>query len=126
LRKKTFTFYDHVGDVIEKIGKKPYIPHKEIDFSWDCGKIYSISNSIVMPTCDAAVGYLGIPSTAAGIMIGRARTYVVPLIYLYNNESALREVLACSTNHISYDCIQYSDENDCLKKLETSLRSFYE
>lgn len=81
-----FAFYDKIGEVVRRIGKRPYLPHREINLQWPCEKIYTIPNSIVIPTSDVVLCYLGLPSTAAGIMLGSAVNNRIPIIYLFEKE----------------------------------------
>lgn len=138
--KKVFSFYDSIGEIVEKIDKRPYLPHKEIDLSWPCEKIYSIPNSIVIPTSDIVLGYLGINSLAAGIMLGSAQLCEIPITYLYedyNNLDRLKvNITNLSTGEESikdfvfkkevYDLIEFKNEEECFSKLELSLKKFYE
>ena len=81
-----YELYEAIGEVIRKIGKKPYLPHREIDLQWPCEKIYTIPNKIVIPTSDLVLCYLGISSLAAGIMMGSAINHSIPIIYLFEKQ----------------------------------------
>lgn len=137
--KDAFNFYDSIGKIVEKISKRPYLPHREIDLNWTCGKIYSIPNNIVIPTSDIVLGYLGINSPAVGIMLGSAQTYGVPITYLYEDYNYLDRLKVKITNLSTgeesikdegfkgevYDLIEFKDEEELFSKLELSLRKFY-
>ena len=134
-----FNFYDKIGEAIEKIGKRPYLPHKEIDLNWPPEKIYDIPNSIVIPCSDIVIGYLGLQSNAAGIMIGSAFKNKIPVSYLYEKEIGLDSLKFELTNLTTgkteikdlgwkgeiYDLIEFEDENEALEKLRLSLEAFY-
>ncbi|MEK6873058.1 MAG: hypothetical protein AABW90_03540 [Nanoarchaeota archaeon] len=94
-----FSFYDKIGGVIESIGKKPYIPHKEIDIKWPCEKIYDIPNKIVIPCSDIVIGYLEPQSLATGIMIGSALEHKISVSYLYEKKVGL-DVLKCEMSDL--------------------------
>ena len=81
-----FDLYNQIGDVVRSVGKRPYIPHREIDLKWPPEKVYSIPNSIVIPTSDVVLCYLGLSSTAAGIMLGSAIRNRIPIIYLIEKQ----------------------------------------
>lgn len=117
-------FYDNIGEIIQKIGKRPYLPHKEIDLGWDPSQMFSIPNEIVIPSADLVIGYLGINSTAAGIMIGSAQMFGIPLIYLDHDNSNLEKDIGFKG--LDYNLIEFSSEDDLLSKLELSLRKFYQ
>ncbi len=134
-----FNFYDSIGEVIKKIGKRPYLPHKDIDLKWPNEKIYSIPNSIVIPTSDIVLGYLGINSLAAGIMLGSALTNSIPISYIYSDYEDLQRFkvriidLPSGVERVEdfgfkrevYDLIEFKDRDECFSKLEASLKKFY-
>jgi len=134
-----FDFYDKIGKVVESVGKKPYLPHKEIDLNWPAEKIYDIPNQIVIPSSDIVIGYLGVQSYAAGIMIGSAFNYRIPVSYLYEKESGLdalkyqrTDLFTGETQTVDpgfrgniYDLIEFENEEEALEKLKLSLEVFY-
>ncbi len=138
-----FKLYDRIGEIIEKIGKKPYLPHQELSLEWSQEKIYSIPNSIVIPTSDILLAYIGLNSSAAGVMIGSAINNKIPIVYLYEEKENFRFFQIRNDTIIperdmvdigfkdtkDYDkglefaSINISDGN--LEKLEKCLRRFY-
>lgn len=144
LRIKTFDFYDSIGDMVKKLGKRPYLPHREIDLNWEPRKIFRLVNEIVIPTCDIVLTDVHIPSHAAGIMMGSAVVCRIPMIYFYDEYADL-ETLKVSVIEISsleaksyikdwgfdsntqvVDLIESRDNGEKLSKLEASLKKFYE
>lgn len=136
---EVFEFYDKIGIVIEKIGKRPYLPHKEINLKWDAEKMYSIPNDIVIPNANIVIGYLGIASDTTGIMLSSAQMNRIPISYLYHEYKDLERLKVGIYNRSNnlfeidmgfksevYDLIEYKDENELLNKLELSLKKFYE
>lgn len=134
-----FDFYDKIGEVIEGIEKKLYMPHKEIDLNWPCEKIYDIPNEIVIPCSDIVVAYLGLQSHATGIMTGSAFDNKIPVSYLYEKKVGL-DSLKCQLTNLStgrtqivdpgwkgeiYDLIEFENEDEALSKLKLSLDAFY-
>lgn len=93
-----FGFYDKMGGVTQSIGKKPYLPHKEIDLNWPPEKIYDITNKIVIPCSDIVIGYLGLQSLATGIMIGSAFKHKIPVSYFYEKKVGLDSLKYKKTN----------------------------
>lgn len=136
---EVYEFYDKIGGVIEKIGKRPYLPHKEINLEWSPEKIYTIPNDIVIPNADIVIGYLGINSDATGIMLASAQINRIPVSYLYHNYNDLEKLKVglcdLSTGSFAiedmgfkeevYELIESNEENELLNKLELSLRNFY-
>ena len=134
-----FNFYKKIGRVIRSIRKKPYLPHKEINLNWPPEKIYDISNEIVIPCSDIVIGYLGLQSCAAGIMIGSAFKNKIPVSYLYEKEVGLDSLkfgltdLTTGKTEIEdpgwmgeiYDLIEFENEGEALLKLKLSLEAFY-
>jgi hypothetical protein len=142
--RERFGFYDEVGRVVERLGKRPFLPHRHVDLEWSPEKIVGIVNGIVIPTSDIVVAYLGVNSGAGGIMIGRAFQARVPVSYLYERSVGLDD-LRCgiigvdpltgqSRVRISesgfkgdvYDLIEFEGDEEGLQKLELSLKRFYE
>ena len=134
-----FDFYNKIGEVIDSIGKKPYLPHKEIDINWPPEKIYDIPNSIIIPCSDIVIGYLGLQSLATGIMIGSAFEHKIPVSYFYEKKVGL-DSLKCQLTDLStgktkivdpgwkgeiYDLIDFENEDEALSKLKLSLEAFY-
>lgn len=138
-----FELYDRIGNLLRKIGKRPYLPHREIDLQWPCEKVYSIPNSIVIPTSDVVLCYLGLPSIARGIMVGSAIQNRIPIIYLFEEQKdfdSLKvriETIALGTGivdrgivdtrtytkDLEFDSVNISNGN--FKNLEDSLNRFY-
>lgn len=137
---EVFEFYDKIGEVVKKIGKRPYLPHEEINLEWSPEKIYSIPNDIVIPNADIVIGYLGINSTVTGIMLGSAQKNRIPISYLYHNYKDLEKLKVGIYDLFSrkftvedmgfkkevYDLIESNEENKLLNKLELSLKKFYD
>lgn len=142
-----FDFYEKIGEVIKSLGKRPYLPHKEIDLNWPDGKIYDIPNSIVIPCSDIIVAYLGLQSLATGVMIGSAFNNKIPVSYLYEKEVGLNALKYRSEEFILteegvqqiktkiidpgwrgdiYDLIEFKNEEEALEKIKLSLKAFYE
>ncbi|MEN9626265.1 MAG: hypothetical protein RL557_593 [archaeon] len=144
LRRKTFDFYDSIGNMVKKLGKRPYLPHREIDLNWEPRKIFRLVNEIVIPMCDIVLTDVHIPSHAAGIMMGSAVISRIPLIYFYDEYADL-ETLKVNVTEISsleaksyikdwgfdsntsvVDLIESQDNGEKLSRLEISLKKFYE
>lgn len=137
---EVFEFYEKIGGVIEKIDKRPYLPHKEINLEWDPEMIYSVPNDIVIPNADIVIGYLGINSTAAGIMLASAQIRRIPISYLYHDYNDIEKLKVGTYDLFSkkfseedmgfknevYDLIESKEEKELLEILELSLRKFYE
>lgn len=80
-----FELYDRIGEVVRKIGKRPFLPHREIGLEWSGDVICPITKGIVIPTSDVVLCYLGLPSSAAGVFLARAVKTKAPFIYLFEN-----------------------------------------
>ena len=137
-----FELYNRIGWAVKNVGKRPYLPHNELDLDWPPGKIYSIPNNIVIPTADVILGYIGLPSLATGVMIGSAIKSDLPMIWLYESEQDF-EGLKVIIDKISLDdkmkdrgifdtrdqVREFDSLNICngnLKNLEDSLNRFYQ
>lgn len=141
-----FDFYEKIGEVIKKLGKGPYLPHKEIDLNWPNEKIYDIPNEIVIPCSDIVISYLGLQSITAGIMVENAFEKKIPVSYLYEKEVGLDPLKYRSEEFILtkegvqqiktkiidpgwrgdiYDLIEFENEEKALEKLKLSLEAFY-
>lgn len=138
-----FDLYDRIGKVVEGLGKRPFLPHREIGLDWVPGKVYSIPNSIVIPTSDVVLAYLGLPSTAAGIMLGSAVQNGIPIIYLFENERDFEslkvrmDTISLGNGIVDIGIVDTRDHTDKLEyesvnigngkleKLEDCLKRFY-
>ena len=140
--ERRFTFYDSIGKVVERLGKKAFLPHKHADLNWSPEKIVGIINGIVIPTSDLVLAYIGINTTSGGVMLGKAITSGIPVSYMYEDESCLNYLKSLiiiideagrertvvrepGFRGNVYDLIQFDNDKDGLRKLELSLKKFY-
>jgi len=138
--KEVHEFYDKIGQLIRNIGKRPYLPHKEIDLEWETEKVDSVINNIIIPNSDIVIGYLGIDSNLVQTMLYSAQRNRVQIIYLYNDSESLERLKneldslykeKSLEKYIEFkkgvfELIESKDEKELLSKLELSLNRFYE
>jgi hypothetical protein len=141
-------FCDAIGDVVRKLKKRPFIPHRDISTDWYPGEIISITSSIVVPTVDIIIAYLDETNDNQYVayMLGTAGALGIPTTLMYKDYNLLDDfkiLAACvdmetgtSTdfgeedplfryNDIR-DLIEFNNEEEALSKLELSLRAFYQ
>jgi len=144
--KQRIPFYERIGEIIFGLGKRPFLPHREIDLKEDPGKLVSIIQGIVIPSSDIVLAYLGGEPMSTGMMMGWASAKGIPLSYLYHENSQALEGLKVGLVSIDtkkrktktrvvdmgfhrgvevYDLIEFGSDNEALIKIESSLKAFY-
>ena len=81
--KSRIPFYEDIGKIIERLGKRVFLPHRELDLNEDPGRLVAIALGVVLPSSDIVLAYLGGESGSTGIVIGRAGGLDIPVTYLY-------------------------------------------
>lgn len=141
--EEKFELYDRIGEVVKNLGKRIFLPHREIRLDWVSGKVFSIPNSIIIPTSDLVLCYLGLESTDTGIMLASASINKIPIIYLFENDkdfdklkaglsiiSLQNEVVDRGifntrdyTDKLEYESVNINNGN--LTNLENCIKRFY-
>lgn len=116
-----FELYNKIGKVVEGVGKRPFLPHTEINLEGAPRDIYTIINQIVIPTSDVVLCYLGLESTAGGIMLGSAIQNRIPIIFLYEKPEDFEGLRGYPK---PFDKVDISKGN--LNGLESCLKRFYQ
>jgi len=142
--KSRIPFYEDIGKIMERLGKRTFLPHKELDLNEDPGRLVSIALGIVLPSTDIVLAYLGGESGSTGIVIGRALASNIPVSYLYEENGVGLESLKYGLVSVDletgrtktrvidpgfrgevYDLIEFKDDKEALKKIDASMRAFY-
>jgi hypothetical protein len=122
---EVFELYDAIGEVVRSIGKRPFLPNRDIDLGWMNEQIYDIPNEIVIPTSDIVLCYAGLPSSAAGMMAGSAIFNKIPLVYFFDNARGKNLDSPKLFAGRILDLIEFKDNDECCGKLEAFLKQFY-
>lgn len=122
---KNFGFYDKIGDIAKGYGRRIFLPHKNINPEWDASKTYEVVNRIVVPESDLMIAYLGVQSTAAGIMMMSAKAESVPIIGVCESES-MENLFEMRRKYIEFwKIVSFEDEKRGLASLGKAIGSFY-
>ncbi len=119
-----FELYEKIAAVARRADRAIFLPHKEIEKDWKPEKVYAVTNEIVIPTSDLMIAYLGLQSTAAGIMMQRAAFNGVPIIAFCESRNLenfyeIRRTIGFWRN------ISFEDEASGLKNLEKATGDFF-
>lgn len=119
-----YPFYQEIKSVCERAGKRLFLPHEDID--WQTLKPAELVRRVrgIIRSTDLVVGYSGIPSAAAGIMLEMARHDSVPAILVYDVGKAHHREMRALPEIIAE--IEFSTETEALTRLETALNTFYQ
>lgn len=120
--EQKFEFYDLIGETIRERGKNAFLPHREINLKWHPQMIYEKITAFAIPNSDLVIGYLGLESTATGIMLSHATECRKPVITLLEDELEM-PLLRLPTLR---ETIKFSSNQDLTKKLKESLDNFYQ
>jgi len=118
-----FPLYDKIGGLVENLGKRLFIPNREIDLQWSVEKIYDIVQEIIIPSVELVIADVAIESTAGGMMLGRAYQTNTPVIFFYEKEKANLEATIFRSEVFSL--IEYKTEEELLERLENSIKEYY-
>ncbi len=123
-----FSFYDEIGDAVRKLGKRIFMPHRELLLSWSVYKIYNVANEIVIPSSDIMLCYMGIESTAAEMMVAKAQLTGIPVVYFFEKYLNRKvPVLANGDEPLGkVSIIKFDSDKDGIDKLVENLNRFYE
>lgn len=111
--------YEFVGYTLEQAGYSVYLPHKEI-FAPDVpAQMVREHSERKIAESDIVVVYAGLPAIGAGTEMAYAYKRGLPLITILEEGKELEP----TPEEISDIIIHFSDENDLMKKLLSSLSS---
>ena len=116
-----YGFYEKTSEKIGKLGKKIFVPHKEIDLNWPPAKIYDIIQEIIIPHSELVLCEIS-ASLAAGMMGGRAYQCKKPVIHFYRKGAFLENIIFRLD---VFDLIEYTQEKEALEKIKLSVEKFY-
>ena len=120
-----FAFYDKIGEAIESLRKRVFLPHREVQPGWGPRQVYSIVNEIVVPSLDLALFYGGLAGADAGMMVQKATREGVPVICFYELEQ--RDQAATLTRPLTtcVDTIIFENEARGIERLRSAVAKFY-
>ena len=126
-----YPLYESIGELMEKKGKRSFIPHVEISKELSEIEVYSKAKDtteIIIPSAELVIGDIGmredgISSTAVGMMVTTAFQYSVPLIFFYEQGRKIKERYLNLFQKVPE--IEYKTNRELLKKLETEVERFF-
>ena len=90
------------------------LPHEENDEQFSSKQLFQSKK------CDLVLAEVSFPSTGAGIELGWADVFDIPLLCIYQKGTKYSGALNLLTNTF----IAYEDQDDLVKKLSTALREY--
>ena len=103
------------------LGKKAFLPHREVADNWTDSQVYNVINRIVIPSSELVLGYLGIPDVDTGMMLQNAIRFQKPVILFYEDGIDHHKEVRINP---TISPIVFRTDNEALEKLEKALRDF--
>ncbi len=89
--------YDAIGDLCQRLGHKAAIPYRFVGYPGDSDELspdetVMLINDVLIPQARLVLCYLGINSTSAGVMDGRAKLLGKDIVYFYETGTPLETI----------------------------------
>jgi len=140
-----FDFYDNLADALEDLGKKTFVPYRDINHGWSKKKIRDIITNIVVPSSDLVLADVKIPDYISELIVSRASELEIPFISFFTNfsyEEARKLLLRCRliekecsleelqrewevVKRIAGRVVELENDKDGLEKMVDLVKEFY-
>lgn len=125
---RKYDFFDSIAEEIASLGKTVFMPHRVVEDDWSAPRVNrevmgSLENS------DLALMYLGIESTAVGMMIARAAMKELPAFYFFEHGKVIdhsRSMADAVWGNGWPDEITYRTETEAVQKIKSAVSEFYD
>ncbi len=112
-----YAFYNDIGALVERLGKRIFLPHRDMDLALDGTMMCAVAKEAIIHS-DLALCYTGLESTAAGIMLRYAQEVAIPIVIF--REKNVPPYYDCQGDAV----IAFATQQQALEKIELFLKNY--